>query len=138
MVLSIARSRKRTQTYVIEVRVMKKGRKMRPHPRFGATGRIRTADLLITNQLLYQLSHSSMICSFSERYIILHNHKKKCNRFDAPKIIFLALLTVPICRSCMFHRRAFVKICKKLCRFAKVGVKIGYTVYNRKTEVEKC
>ena len=26
---------------------------------FGATGRIRTGDLLITNQLLYQLSHSS-------------------------------------------------------------------------------
>ncbi len=26
----------------------------------GATGRIRTGDLLITNQLLYQLSHSSM------------------------------------------------------------------------------
>ena len=25
----------------------------------GATGRTRTADLLITNQLLYQLSHSS-------------------------------------------------------------------------------
>ena len=27
---------------------------------FGATGRIRTGDLLITNQLLYQLSHSSI------------------------------------------------------------------------------
>ena len=27
----------------------------------GATGRIRTGDLLITNQLLYQLSHSSNI-----------------------------------------------------------------------------
>ena len=27
---------------------------------FGATGRTRTADLLITNQLLYQLSHSSI------------------------------------------------------------------------------
>ena len=26
----------------------------------GATGRIRTGDLLITNQLLYQLSHSSI------------------------------------------------------------------------------
>lgn len=26
----------------------------------GATGRTRTADLLITNQLLYQLSHSSI------------------------------------------------------------------------------
>ena len=29
---------------------------------YGATGRIRTGDLLITNQLLYQLSHSSRIC----------------------------------------------------------------------------
>ena len=27
---------------------------------FGATGRTRTGDLLITNQLLYQLSHSSI------------------------------------------------------------------------------
>ena len=28
--------------------------------RHGATGRIRTGDLLITNQLLYRLSHSSV------------------------------------------------------------------------------
>ncbi len=27
---------------------------------FGATGRIRTGDLLITNQLLYRLSHGSI------------------------------------------------------------------------------
>ena len=35
---------------------------------FGATGRIRTGDLLITNQLLYQLSHSSTF--------ILGRHKR--------------------------------------------------------------
>ena len=39
-----------------------KGRKMRPYMPFGATGRTRTADLLITNQLLYRLSHSSIFC----------------------------------------------------------------------------
>ena len=35
--------------------------KMRLHKQalFSATGRTRTGDLLITNQLLYQLSHSS-------------------------------------------------------------------------------
>ena len=32
---------------------------------FGATGRTRTADLLITNQLLYQLSHSSKYLWFT-------------------------------------------------------------------------
>lgn len=31
----------------------------------GATGRTRTADLLITNQLLYQLSHSSEYSVFT-------------------------------------------------------------------------
>jgi hypothetical protein len=31
----------------------------------GATGRTRTADLLITNQLLYQLSHSSKYLFFT-------------------------------------------------------------------------
>ena len=30
-----------------------------PHMKFGAGGRIRTPDLLITNQLLYQLSYTS-------------------------------------------------------------------------------
>ena len=30
----------------------------------GATGRIRTGDLLITNQLLYQLSHSSNLIDY--------------------------------------------------------------------------
>ena len=34
----------------------------------GATGRTRTGDLLITNQLLYQLSHSSIrLCAFAGR-----------------------------------------------------------------------
>ena len=33
---------------------------LRTRTAFGATGRTRTGDLLITNQLLYQLSHSSM------------------------------------------------------------------------------
>ena len=32
----------------------------------GATGQTRTADLLITNQLLYQLSHSSKTLYFAE------------------------------------------------------------------------
>ena len=33
---------------------------------FGATGRTRTGDLLITNQLLYQLSHSSIYMHFAK------------------------------------------------------------------------
>ena len=32
------------------------------HIQFGAGGRIRTPDLLITNQLLYRLSYTSMSC----------------------------------------------------------------------------
>ena len=31
-----------------------------PYMKFGAGGRIRTPDLLITNQLLYQLSYTSV------------------------------------------------------------------------------
>ena len=31
-----------------------------PHMKFGAGGRIRTPDLLITNQLLYRLSYTSI------------------------------------------------------------------------------
>ena len=33
----------------------------------GAEGRTRTGDLLITNQLLYQLSYSSVLCACAER-----------------------------------------------------------------------
>ena len=40
---------------------------------FGATGRIRTGDLLITNQLLYQLSHSStFILGRNKRLYLLY------------------------------------------------------------------
>ena len=41
-----------------------------PHMKFGAGGRIRTPDLLITNQLLYQLSYTSS--SNSRIYITRH------------------------------------------------------------------
>ena len=53
------------------------GRMKKPGPRtwfFGACGRTRTGDLLITSELLYQLSHTSIafqagiiIASFSSR-----------------------------------------------------------------------
>ena len=45
---------------------------------FGATGRTRTGDLLITNQLLYQLSHSS-----AYRYNILNNIMRLCQALRA-------------------------------------------------------
>ena len=41
-------------------RDMQKGRKMRPYITFGASGRTRTADLVITNHSLYRLSHRSI------------------------------------------------------------------------------
>ena len=48
---------------------------------FGATGRIRTGDLLITNQLLYRLSHGSIsrpdfAFGTTARNIILQDIKK--------------------------------------------------------------
>ena len=39
---------------------------------FGATGRTRTGDLLITNQLLYLLSHSSA-CGFQKSQALFYN-----------------------------------------------------------------
>ena len=48
-------------------------------PQNGATGRTRTGDLLITNQLLYRLSHSS---NRNSLFIIL-NKNKKSKRFIA-------------------------------------------------------
>ena len=36
--------------------------------RLGTTGRTRTDDLLITNELLYQLSHSSICYFVDDRY----------------------------------------------------------------------
>ena len=54
-----------TNTFVSSVEPNLTVEKARLHCEpFGATGRIRTGDLLITNQLLYQLSHSS-ICAVS-------------------------------------------------------------------------
>ena len=42
-------------------------------PPYGAGERTRTPDLLITNQLLYQLSYTSTLCALSETSdIILH------------------------------------------------------------------
>ncbi len=41
----------------------KKGRKIRPYTWFGANGQIRTDGLFITNELLYRLSHISIICN---------------------------------------------------------------------------
>ncbi len=40
-----------------EVRDMKKGREMRPYPRFGGDGGTRTHDLCVANASLYQLSY---------------------------------------------------------------------------------
>ncbi len=52
---------------------------------FGATGRIRTGDLLITNQLLYQLSHSSIYRIFTAvnavNGIIISNFKEFASDF---------------------------------------------------------
>ena len=50
----------------------------------GATGRIRTGDLLITNQLLYRLSHSSKLNAYLiDSFFIILNPKKKSKRFDS-------------------------------------------------------
>ena len=49
--------------------------------RLGATGRTRTADLLITNQLLYQLSHSS------KYFFLLPTLGKKCRASNSFYII---------------------------------------------------
>ena len=49
-----------------------------PHMKFGAGGRIRTPDLLITNQLLYQLSYTSSSNSriYSSRPKVICQQKK--------------------------------------------------------------
>ena len=46
---------------------------------FGAGGRIRTPDLLITNQLLYRLSYTSKYISNSRVYLI--RPKRFCQQF---------------------------------------------------------
>ena len=43
----------------------------REHSHIGAGGRIRTPDLLITNQLLYRLSYTSVFSAIAERSIII-------------------------------------------------------------------
>ena len=57
---------------------------------FGAGGRTRTPDLLITNQLLYQLSYTSLLICFLSTdvlyYIIL---KTACQEFFKIFLIFL-------------------------------------------------
>ena len=55
---------------------------------YGATGRIRTGDLLITNQLLYRLSHSSVYETFARRLYILSNFDWVEKDFDALSEIF--------------------------------------------------
>ena len=60
---------------------------------FGATGRIRTGDLLITNQLLYQLSHSStFILGRNKRLYLLYEF------FIFRQEVFL-LFSSPGCRT---------------------------------------
>ena len=61
---------------------------------FGATGRIRTGDLLITNQLLYRLSHGSIsrldfVFGTTARNIILQDTKKCYYFFSIYAKIFL-------------------------------------------------
>ena len=46
--------------------------------RYGAGGRIRTADLFITSESLCLLSHTSLPC-----FRIIANPEEKCNRFRA-------------------------------------------------------
>ena len=57
---------------------------------FGASGRIRTGDLVITNQLLYLLSHTSI------RYNIVAYNRTFCNRicnsFFQMRIFFCCFL----------------------------------------------
>ena len=93
---------------------------MRLQDFFGATGRTRTGDLLITNQLLYQLSHSSIpgekttgaftrglfysifwqmsrkiaenICRPTGKRFRLKNHIKRQAGTDGPDLPFLSRL----------------------------------------------
>ena len=63
--------------------------------RRGATGRIRTGDLLITNQLLYRLSHSSVYETFARRLYILSNFDWVEKDFDALSEFFLFPVNSP-------------------------------------------
>ena len=47
---------------------------------FGATDQIRTGDLLITNQLLYRLSHSSIDLNCKSIYYYIRN-SDNCKQF---------------------------------------------------------
>ena len=49
-----------------------------PYKKTGAGGRTRTPDLLITNQLLYQLSYTSTL---STTFIIIAEHSRFVNSF---------------------------------------------------------
>ena len=67
----------------------------REHPRIrfsqrGAGGRTRTPDLLITNQLLYQLSYTSLlICFLSTDVLYYIISKTACQEFFKIFLIFL-------------------------------------------------
>ena len=60
---------------------------------FGAATRIRTGDLVLTKDALYQLSHSSAVsqlpCHYNKRkpfcqYLILKNFKKNIEKISFP------------------------------------------------------
>ncbi len=59
---------------------------------YGATGRTRTGDLLITNQLLYQLSHSSKESRCTIQRVLFYYTKMRLSTFifflnEFPEII---------------------------------------------------
>ncbi len=56
---------------------------------FGATDPVRTGDLLITSELLYQLSHSSILADRTDSYIIT---KKKKSVKRKSKQVFISLV----------------------------------------------
>ena len=75
----------------------------REHPRVrftqrGAGGRTRTPDLLITNQLLYQLSYTSLlICFLSTDVLYYIISKTDCQEFFKNFLIFFTLGFISFC-----------------------------------------
>ena len=59
---------------------------------FGATGQTRTADLLITNQLLYRLSHSSIFSTAD--FDSIQNFYSNVKGFSKKKYIFYKLFSI--------------------------------------------
>ena len=61
--------------FEVHFRKRKNLRKRRVYAGFGADSRTRTDDLIITNDLLYQLSHISELLNFVKQFKQLCHHK---------------------------------------------------------------